>query len=108
MGVLLTGCAAPALPPEAAAAPQPLAQPALSAADIHKAEQHAYWSGFAAGRRYQKQQDAQTADAAPSATPPAVGPPATPPASAPVQPLPPPPDSYSAKGPALPVAAPLN
>lgn len=136
---VLTGCAVSApLPPPPPPAPQPLAAPALSAADIRQAEQHAYWQGYAAGRRYQKQQDAQNTPDAPSPAPVVVSPdtaaptaapaptvataagtqlaatpipsaPApAPAASTPVQPLPPPVDSYSPKGPARPVATPLN
>lgn len=102
---LLTGCATPPLPPPG---PRPLA------ADIHRAEQHAYWLGYGAGRRYQKQQDAQnTPDApspppAPAAVPPDATPPVPPPAAQPLQPVPPPVDSYSANGPARPVATPVN
>jgi hypothetical protein len=106
---LLTGCVPPVpLPPPAA--PRTLAQPVLSAADIREAEQNAYWSGFAAGRRCQKQQDAQTAADAP-ATPPAA-PSVAPPATPLVQPDPPfaplPTDGYAPKGPAQPVATPLD
>jgi hypothetical protein len=121
---LLAGCAASVQP--AQPAPQPLTQPMLSAADIRAAEQHAYWAGYAAGRRYQKQQDTQTAldqgtqsSPTPAAAPPAPAPPtsappttaavtAAPPAAVPVQPIPPPPDSYVPKGPAQPVATPMN
>lgn len=113
---LLAGCTTSLpLPPPA---PQALAQPALSAADIRKAEQHSYWAGYAAGRRYQKQQDTQAAQAAPDTTqddgqdqsapaaPAAVKPPA--PAVAPVQPVPPPAETYAPKGPAKQVATPLD
>lgn len=120
---LLSGCAASAPLPPPPPAPQPLAAPLLSAADIRQAEQHAYWLGYAAGRRYQKQQDAQNTPDAPSpvaasipaaATPPVTAMAAVPvataaiPPNAPVQPMPPPVDSYSPKGPAQPVATPVN
>lgn len=102
---LVSGCASS--PPPSPPAPQPLAPPPLSAADIAKAEQHAYWSGYAAGRRYQKKLDAQTSASTQDApSPAAAGPPA--PAPVPVQPAPPPAESYAAKGPAKPVATPLN
>jgi hypothetical protein len=137
--VLLSSCAGnvPAPQPPALAAPLALAPPAVSAADIRKAQQHAYWSGYAAGQNYQKRQDAQnrpndpspaagapivgTASApavptapgvvpAPDASASAVTPAtaATPPVSPPAQPVPSPQDSYSAKGPARPVATPVN
>lgn len=98
---LLSGCASS---PPPAPAPHVLTPPPLSAADIAKAEQHAYWAGYAAGRRYQKQQDEQDTPDAPS---PAA---AMPPAGAPVQaqPAPPAAESYAPKGPAQPVATPLN
>jgi hypothetical protein len=113
---LLTCCAASFPPPPPPPAPRPLAQPAPSAADIQQAEQHAYWSGYAAGRRYEKEQNAQNtpdAQSAASAAAPELAvatpmPVAAPPASVPVQPVPPPADSYAAKGPARPVATPLN
>ena len=114
---LLTGCAGSA-PPPPPPAPQQLAPPALSAADIRQAEQHAYWAGYAAGRRYQKQQDAQNTPDAPSPAPVALPDAAAPavtapvaaplPGAAPVQPVPPPVDGYSAKGPAQQVATPVN
>lgn len=100
---LLAGCNAnlPAPPP----APRPLAQPILSAADLHKAEQRAYAVGYTAGRNYQKQLD--------SSAPAATGAPATAavvqaPPTAPVQPAPPPAETYSPKGPAKPVATPVD
>jgi hypothetical protein len=101
---LVAGCASsppPPLPP-----PQPLSPPPLSADELHKLQQHAYWSGYAAGRRYQKQQDAKATPDTPGAPTPATLDQAPPPA--PVPPAPPPAESYSAKGPAKPVATPLN
>jgi hypothetical protein len=118
---LLAGCVTP--PPAPTPAPTPPAPtvlaPTLSAAEIHKAEQHEYWAGYAAGRRYQKQQDAQATPDAPSPvvddTPPAPAPapvpapaPAPVPTPAPLQPAPPPVDGYAVQGPAKPVATPLN
>jgi hypothetical protein len=130
---LLAGCvSAPLPPPPPPLVPQQLASPLLSAADVRRAEQHAYWAGYAAGRRYQTQQDAQNTPDAPSpasvpdaALPQITVPPVTdtstaplavtaipaaaaPPAVAPLQPMPPPVDSYSPKGPAQPVATPVN
>jgi hypothetical protein len=91
----------------------------VPAANDAKVRQQAYWAGYAAGRRYQKQQDAQTIPAAPNpavavapvvSIPPVSLAPAAPPAPAPVvvQPAPPPTESYAAKGPAKPVATPAN
>jgi hypothetical protein len=115
--VLLASCVAntPA-PPRPLAPPQPLAPPKVSAADIRNAEQRSYWSGYAAGRRYeqQQQQNAQPTPEIPGPAPLALPdvvvatPAATAPAPVPAQPIPPPPDSYSAKGPARPVATPVN
>jgi hypothetical protein len=116
---LLSGCTASAPLPPLPPAPRPLAQPLLSAADIRQAERHAYWLGYAAGRRYQKQQntpDAPGPAAVPvAATPPAAATAAIPvaaapalPAREPLQPMPPPVDSYVPKGPAQPVATPVN
>jgi hypothetical protein len=51
----LAGCASPPQPP---AKPAPLANLALTPADLKKAEQRAYDAGFAAGRRYQSRRDA--------------------------------------------------
>src|ERR1700757_2800146 len=99
---LLTGCVSP--PPPPPAAPRILPPPVLSAADISKAESHAYWSGFAAGRRYQKQQNAAARRARPAAPP--ATPPVPPAAPLPLQPVPPPADGYTPKGPAQPVAEP--
>jgi hypothetical protein len=109
---LLAGCATPPL--ALVPAPAALATPTLSAAEIHKAEQHEYWAGYAAGRRYQKQQDAQATPDAPSPTPMADTPPVpasvpTPaPIPAPLQPAPPPVDGYAVQGLAKPVATPVN
>jgi hypothetical protein len=111
--VLLSNCAAN-IPPPPPPPPQPLAlaQPAVSAADIRKAQQQAYWSGYAAGRRYEKQQNAPDAPtpapAAPQLATEAPTPAVPVPAAVPVQPIPPPAESYSAKGPARPVATPVN
>lgn len=102
---LLSGCASN---PPPSPLPQQLAPPPLSAADISKAEQHAYAAGYAAGRRYQKSQDAQNPPGAPAPGLTTDAPPAAPPPPVPVQPAPPPAERYSAKGPAKPVATPLN
>jgi len=104
--------------------------PTVSAADIRKAEQHEYWAGYAAGRRYQKQKNAEAAPDSPSPAPvvdtappapaaippaPAASPPAAaasppvpaapPPAAAatpPPQPAPPLVDGYAVQGTAKP------
>lgn len=102
---LLSGCDGG--PPPPAPAPQLLAPPPLSAADIAKAEQHAYATGYAAGRHYQKLQDAHDNSPDP-ASPAPTAPPSPAMAPVPVQPAPPPAESYAPKGPAQPVATPLN
>ncbi|WP_298264363.1 hypothetical protein [Acidocella sp.] len=109
----MPGCTAATWQP--AAAPQ--SPPAPAAAVIRNAETQSYWSGFAAGRRLQKREDAQAMAVAVPAPPPAPAP-ATSPASVPasvatptpapplLQPAPIPPDAYAAKGPARPVPIP--
>ncbi|WP_298216866.1 hypothetical protein [Acidocella sp.] len=61
----LAGCASPPQPP---AKPAPLANLALTPADLKKAEQRAYDAGFAAGRRYQSRRDAAALSASLTAT----------------------------------------
>ena len=101
---LLCGCAVSQAP----AAPQPLSPPALSADDIVQLQQQFYKQGYAAGRRYQKMLDQQQAAPAPAPVAPAAADAPAAPAQLAVQPAPPPGESYSPKGPAKPVATPLN
>ncbi len=100
---LLAGCGTGLPPPPQA--PQPLAQPMLSATDLHKAEQRAYAAGYAAGRIYQKKLDSPVVPAAltPGAATAAQAPP-----MAPVQPAPPAAEIYSPKGLAQPVVTPAD